>query len=332
MKPNATQETPLFSKRLRKTQSDGSYSGVRQGANVAIYRDRIEIDGRKLYRPYIRDVRVFGSVLHVLYVMGDGRPVEEYFANPTFRAKTGAKELAAMIAVVQSAWGPISAPAVFRGDAAPVEIAIRRVDRDTGHGGLPRITVYSSRVAFPLICPTCAEPATKLGAISIAGFFERGGWWAVPVCERHRNPRGPIYPERWTGSEVKMLFANAAYADAFAAINEERPDAKLVASARSSRLAFAIDSGTKYVLYQYVISAVYFSALTPSDPIEIPLGHSRLTPGLRYSLATLLLGWWAIPGIVFTIRALVTNSRGGMDVTENVASLVKAVPLSPRGV
>ena len=38
-----------------------------------------------------------------------------------------------------------------------------------------------------------------------------------------------------------------------------------------------------------------------------------------YTLISLLAGWWGIPwGPIYTITSLVTNLRGGKDVTQHV--------------
>ena len=46
---------------------------------------------------------------------------------------------------------------------------------------------------------------------------------------------------------------------------------------------------------------------------------SPVNKGLRYSAISLLLGWWGIPwGPIWTISTMVSNFRGGKDVTGQV--------------
>lgn len=81
-------------------------------------------------------------------------------------------------------------------------------------------------------------------------------------------------------------------------------------------LAQAVWRGGKFVQYQWVVSALVLTFRHPSPIFFIPPGQSPVAPGYPYSIASALLGWWGIPwGIVFTISALVSNSRGGVDVT-----------------
>jgi hypothetical protein len=65
----------------------------------------------------------------------------------------------------------------------------------------------------------------------------------------------------------------------------------------------------------------------------IRAGHSAAGKALGYSLISLLFGWWGIPwGPIWTIATIVTNCRGGRDVTgELLASMVQAQGIAPRG-
>jgi len=48
-------------------------------------------------------------------------------------------------------------------------------------------------------------------------------------------------------------------------------------------------------------------------------GENAVTKGLPFSLISLVLGWWGIPwGPIWTISTIVTNLRGGRDVTNDV--------------
>jgi hypothetical protein len=56
-----------------------------------------------------------------------------------------------------------------------------------------------------------------------------------------------------------------------------------------------------------------------SEIVFIPEGGSSFIPGLRYSMISLLLGWWGIPwGIFWTLQSVMGNTAGGRDVTEAV--------------
>lgn len=90
-------------------------------------------------------------------------------------------------------------------------------------------------------------------------------------------------------------------------------------SMSAEQLTRAIDQGGKFVIYEYCISIFILTFKRPSNIHFIPPGSSRLKRGIGFTLTSLLLGWWGIPwGPIYTIGSLVTNLRGGRDVTGDV--------------
>ena len=58
---------------------------------------------------------------------------------------------------------------------------------------------------------------------------------------------------------------------------------------------------------------------------------SRFRLGLRYSLISLLFGWWGIPwGPIWTLGTVFKNLGGGVDVTANVLSALNAAAPIPQ--
>src|SRR3954465_14927620 len=53
--------------------------------------------------------------------------------------------------------------------------------------------------------------------------------------------------------------------------------------------------------------------------------HNRIVRGLPHSLFSILLGWWSHTGLFWTMRALIHNFFGGVDVTRE---LVPSAPPS----
>ena len=87
------------------------------------------------------------------------------------------------------------------------------------------------------------------------------------------------------------------------------------------RLQFEIQRGAKLVFYQYAISILVISFRRTSDVYFIPAGESAVKKGLSWSLISLVAGWWGIPwGPIFTIQSLVTNFKGGKDVTAELGA------------
>ena len=96
------------------------------------------------------------------------------------------------------------------------------------------------------------------------------------------------------------------------------------------RLQFEIQRGAKLVVYQYAISVLVMSFRRSSDVYFIPAGESAVKKGLPWSLISLVAGWWGIPwGPIFTIQSLVTNFKGGKDVTAELSVRLAQAPATP---
>jgi hypothetical protein len=75
-------------------------------------------------------------------------------------------------------------------------------------------------------------------------------------------------------------------------------------------------TGERLVFYEYCISVVFITLRRPSRLYRVPADSLGLLPGLRYTLLTLLLGWWGIPwGLIYTPLVLWTNFSGGREIT-----------------
>jgi hypothetical protein len=89
----------------------------------------------------------------------------------------------------------------------------------------------------------------------------------------------------------------------------------------TDQLRFEIQRGAKLVFYQYCISIVVMSFRRASDIYFVPAGESSVSKGLSWTLLSLVAGWWGIPwGPIFTIQSLVTNFKGGKDVTAEISA------------
>jgi hypothetical protein len=106
---------------------------------------------------------------------------------------------------------------------------------------------------------------------------------------------GPIPPSYWTPAPAGQSFAE---------------------------IRMAVNAGARLVVYQYCISVVLLSFKRSSAIRLVPGGASRMVPGLRYSLVSLVLGWWGIPwGPFWTVQTIIGNLRGGTDVTDEILAL-----------
>lgn len=86
-----------------------------------------------------------------------------------------------------------------------------------------------------------------------------------------------------------------------------------------SQLPAAIASGARFVRFKRAFSFVILTTYSTTPAIYLPGGNSGAGPAWQNSLFTMLLGWWGIPwGPIRSIQALLTNAKGGIDVTGDV--------------
>ena len=91
----------------------------------------------------------------------------------------------------------------------------------------------------------------------------------------------------------------------------------------ANEINFELQRGAKFVIFQYCVSIVILTFRRPSDIYFIKSGESAVGKGLGFTLISLLLGWWGIPwGPIYTIGSVVTNLRGGKDVTREVLASI----------
>ncbi len=80
-----------------------------------------------------------------------------------------------------------------------------------------------------------------------------------------------------------------------------------------------LESGAKFVMYQYTISIIVMTFRRSSAIHFIRAGKSTVVPGLGWTLLTLIVGWWGIPwGPIYSIGSVFTNLTGGKNVTQEV--------------
>ena len=93
------------------------------------------------------------------------------------------------------------------------------------------------------------------------------------------------------------------------------------------QMRFEIQRGAKLVYFQYVISVLVMTFRRSSNIYFIPAGEGALGKGLPWIFLSLIAGWWGIPwGPIWTIQALITNFKGGKDVTAEIAGRLQPVP------
>ena len=84
---------------------------------------------------------------------------------------------------------------------------------------------------------------------------------------------------------------------------------------RRRRSSGRSSEGGRYVQFAYAVSIIILSFENYSKPVFIPRGKGTFGPALPYIFVSLFFGWWGFPwGPIFTIKSLITNLKGGVEV------------------
>ena len=85
------------------------------------------------------------------------------------------------------------------------------------------------------------------------------------------------------------------------------------------QLQAELQRGAKFVIYQYCVSILIMSFKRNSPIYFIPAQETASKHSFGFTSISLLAGWWGLPwGPIWTWRTVVSNMRGGIDVTKNV--------------
>jgi curved DNA-binding protein CbpA len=84
-----------------------------------------------------------------------------------------------------------------------------------------------------------------------------------------------------------------------------------------------VDASLRVSATWRVLSFIYSSNKTPTT--QILCGRCRVKESLRASAYTVCFGWWSVPGVVWTMKALWSNACGGGQPKESNAALLNAL-------
>lgn len=91
-----------------------------------------------------------------------------------------------------------------------------------------------------------------------------------------------------------------------------------------------VDRGGKFIIFQYCVSILIYTFRVSSDIYLIKGGETTVSRSFKYSIVSLIAGWWGIPwGPIYTIQSLISNVRGGIDVTDELMEYQNKL-LNPR--
>ena len=98
----------------------------------------------------------------------------------------------------------------------------------------------------------------------------------------------------------------------------------------ASEIAFEIQRGGRFVIYQYCFSVIVMTFRRNSAIQFIRAGESATAKGLPFTLLSLFFGWWGIPwGFIYTPQVIYKNLKGGVDVTQAILNRAQAPPPPP---
>jgi len=87
----------------------------------------------------------------------------------------------------------------------------------------------------------------------------------------------------------------------------------------AARMVQEVEAGGRFVIFTYCISVFIMTFKRPSEIMFLRRDQDGASAAIGYSVLSSLLGWWGIPwGPIWTIAALISNARGGRDVTLEV--------------
>jgi ABC-type amino acid transport system permease subunit len=81
---------------------------------------------------------------------------------------------------------------------------------------------------------------------------------------------------------------------------------------------FMVQGGARFLIFEYSISPLLVTLDYTSNIHLVDRGEDTRSLELRYSMISVILGWWSLFGPIYTVRSIVRNLRGGQDVTKLV--------------
>ena len=309
-----SKDKPILAATMIECAADGTNSAlsIRRTKKVVFTRTDFAIGRDRYGYDALVEVAVRDNLLSLALRGANNRRVECHLRYDTFWPGTGAKRLAEL-----QVW--LSSQTVTQ--PASHSIPVVRAEQ-LNESGSVAVRVFGTEVAFPPVCPVCMRPATRVAELPVSSGLDAAVWF-VPVCAQHRGMGNAVGVQGWSlrARELMFRFNRVDYGERFVALNagKEQPAASAVASALRE-----ITAGTRFVIFSYAVSGLVVSFKQPSGVCVVPSGRSAVVAGLPYTLLTLAFGWWGIPhGPIFSIGALVTNLRGGADITATVAAIMR---------
>jgi hypothetical protein len=96
------------------------------------------------------------------------------------------------------------------------------------------------------------------------------------------------------------------------------------------QIADELRRGGKFVVFQYCVSVLVVTVVQTTQIYFVRAGQSAAAYSARFTLLSLLFGWWGLPwGLIRTLQVLFTNAQG-IDVTQQVLASAGAFGSWPQ--
>lgn len=320
-------EKPFFSRNLVVVDEDGDAVRPFQWHRVSAFSDCLEIERRQIHYSYLARVDSRERLLTVEYLSSTGSVVVERFRHGGIFSARARKHLGNLVERIRAAQTSFVHPtSEVASDGEKRSFVVGAISRRTC------VAVKSQALAFPPQCPSCDAPAETIAILSTSTGVDERARWIVPTCNTHVEVRDAIRFEKWrpTSDEIHLSFSSRDYASDFFRLNAEEQPRDILDRAASSPLALHLASGSRFVFYQWAFSMLTTSMLQLSRTVRLTPDQSAALRSTRYSVLTLLFGWWGLPGPLYVIAALKTNFRGGLDATGSAARAIACAPTLPQ--
>ena len=92
-----------------------------------------------------------------------------------------------------------------------------------------------------------------------------------------------------------------------------------------AEISAEVERGGRFVIFSWCVSLLVITLKRGTDIYFVQAGESAAAQGLKYTLLSLLMGWWGFPfGLVYTPFCVAQNLSGGRDVTREVMRALAA--------
>lgn len=84
-----------------------------------------------------------------------------------------------------------------------------------------------------------------------------------------------------------------------------------------------VSDGGRFVYFAYTVSLVIITFRDTSGVYLIRSGENTAAKSFLFTIVSFLIGWWGVPwGPKYTMQAILTNIKGGKDVTDEVMDVI----------